>query len=226
MDEFALITGSSKGLGEQLAYKLAERGYKIYLHGRDEDNLTVLRQKIKSNYNTYCEYIVADLKTRLGAETIKGYFTKPISVYINNAGVYQNGDITTLSDQEIEDVINVNMLHPILITKHAYTTFKKNNRGTIININSVAGKAGNPQETIYCASKFGLRGFTTSLQMDAGPVKVIDVYPAGIKTDMTKHREDHNNFIHPDEAADVICKSALDYATFRPSELELRRVIY
>ncbi len=226
MSKVALITGSSRGLGEQLAYKLAERGYKLYIHGRDEKNLAILRQKIKSTYNVYCEYIVADLKTKTGVEVIKQYFTKPISVYINNAGIYQHGDIIDMSDDEIVDVVNVNMLHPILITKHAYKTFKKNNKGTIININSVAGKTGNPNESIYCASKFGLRGFTSSLQMTCAPVKVVDVYPAGIKTDMTKHRDDHNNFIDPDEAADVICSSSLDYTTFRPAELELRRMKY
>ena len=224
----ALITGSSKGLGEQLAIELAHRGYSITLHGRDDKALALVKQKIVSLYKVHCDVIVGDLVDKCTIDSIKHAFNcNTYDIFVNNAGLYQNCNLNDLPDKKIEKIIKVNMLHPILLTKHVYHLFALRNKGTIININSVAGKSGNPKEAVYCASKFGMRGFSTSLQQaHNGNVKIIDIFPAGMKTNMTNARSDWNLFMDPVEVADVICKSSLDYTTLRTSQLEIRRSTY
>lgn len=225
--EYAIITGSSKGLGEEIACKLASIGYNIVLHGRDERALALNRQKIKTQYGVSCKYVQGDLTDNSVLDKIKDKIDNlPVTILINNAGVYHNCDITDLSNLDIENMFKVNTIAPIILTKYAYTKYRLEGAGIIVNINSVAGKTGNPKESIYCASKFGLRGFSTSLQMMADAVKIIDVYPAGIKTDMTSHRQDHDMFIDPCEAADLICNSIVNYKSLRVSDLEIRRTLY
>ena len=133
-----------------------------------------------------------------------------------------------MSISEFKDVINVNLVAPVSITHKIFGWFKENKRGTIVNINSIAGKNGSDGELAYCSSKFGLRGFSESLQFEATRhgIRVVDIYLGAMKTSITKDREENELFIEPSEAANIIFDIAKEFSTLRVNEISLNRIKY
>lgn len=192
--EVVLITGSSRGLGEQLALIFAGNGHDIILHGRNKENLTKVQgMVVKMGVN--CYITAGDLK--LG-KTIDELFEiarkKDISVLINNAGTSLRSNdaveqdlklpLSEIDKEQIDDILMTNLVAPVKLTRRLYTLFLTKKHGTIININSLLGLEPRELNSIYCASKWGLRGFTDSLRLEAekNGVRVIGVYPGRIKT--------------------------------------------
>ncbi|HIG94566.1 MAG TPA: SDR family oxidoreductase [Nanoarchaeota archaeon] len=185
MNETALITGSSKGLGKELALVFAENGYNIILHGRDEKDLQRVQEEV-SKYGVEGIVVRGDLKY---PETIKALYSeakrKDISVLINNAGTPCPGlPLNQRTPEQTYESIIINLISPIQITQRIYEHFLKKNEGTIININSFSGITNQKFRTIHCANKWGLKGFTDTLKLEAkeNGIYVIGVYPTRIKT--------------------------------------------
>ena len=110
---------------------------------------------------------------------------KDISVLINNAAITCPGlPLEELSDKKIVDMITLNMIATIKLTRRIYSFFLEKDGGTIININSIVGLEPKKDRTIYCASKFGLRGFSESLRLESkgSNIKIMDVYLSKVKT--------------------------------------------
>ncbi|MDP2943881.1 MAG: SDR family oxidoreductase [Candidatus Omnitrophota bacterium] len=180
-----LVTGSSKGLGEELALVFAGNGYDIILHGRDKKDLTRVKEKVVKN-GVNCYVSRGDLTQD---KVIKQLFLiskqKNISVLINNAALpCPFLPLQNISDKEINNILITNLIAPIKLTKQIYSLFLKRGCGTIININSISGLENQELRSIYCASKWGLRGFIDTFRLEAREhnVRVIGVYPSRIKT--------------------------------------------
>jgi short-subunit dehydrogenase len=192
--EWVLITGSSRGLGEQLALVFARNNHDIILHGRNSEKLAIVREEVlKSGGN--CDICVGDLRQNKTIEELCSIaFKKDVTVLINNAGTSlrlvdaAEQDLKLPLDEtaveQIDDILITNLLAPIKLTKGIYPLFLNKKRGTIININSLLGREPRALNSIYCASKWGLRGFTDSLRLEAEKhhIRVIEVYPGRIKT--------------------------------------------
>jgi short-subunit dehydrogenase len=188
-----LITGSSKGLGKQLALVFARNGYDIVLHGRNKESLSGVKTEV-SGAGVNCRVVVGDLKLDKTIDALhKMSVETDVSVLINNAGISLTppGEDTDLrlgldeiTDGQIVDILSINLLAPMKLTSRLYRLFLKNNRGTVININSLLGLEPRALNTLYCSSKWGLRGFTDSFRLEAAKhgVRVIGVYPSRIKT--------------------------------------------
>jgi short-subunit dehydrogenase len=96
----------------------------------------------------------------------------------------------------------------------------------IANINSLAGRNPAPLETLYCAGKYGLRGFSESLQIESigTDIKIMDFYPGSMQTDMCKNKNEFESLINPLEAAQTICHLMLEKrSTVLPTEIILRK---
>lgn len=162
------ITGSSRGLGKCLASEFLNAGYRTISHNRK----------------------IADLSQEEDLEKLKKYIgiVKP-RIFINNAGLYNEKDVLK--------EIKVNLIAPIVLIDFVGEIMSKNGGGIIININSTAGKVPNYKEALYCASKFGLRGFSESVKYELlkDNVRIIDLYPGAINTGMSAHRKDRNKLI-------------------------------
>lgn len=220
-----LITGSSRGLGKSLALTFARNNYNVIIHGRDRKRLEEVEQGVKE-WNVECDVIHGHLSENRTIEKLAEMAQeKRIEVFINNAGVYFRKDILEARDVEIREMIETNLIAPILLTKRLFKILSWKLEGTIININSVAGKESNPMESVYCASKHGLRGFVNSLQKQS-KVRILDVYLGAMKTDMTSGREDFNDLIKPDEAAEVIFTLCENYKSLKIKEVTLGRKNY
>jgi short-subunit dehydrogenase len=183
--KFVMITGSGRGLGKELALVFAKYGYAIILHDKDKTNLTRTKKQILK-MGLECYACLADLRYDSGLNKIyKVIKNKNIYVLINHAGLHcPHLPLERMTAKHIDDIIKVNLIAPIKLTREIYKRTFKNIGGVIININSVCGLEGLNMRSIYSASKWGLRGFAESFRVEVKKrgVRVIDVYPSRIKT--------------------------------------------
>ncbi|MBT4376318.1 SDR family oxidoreductase [archaeon] len=200
--ESILITGSSKGLGKELALTFARKGYYVIMHGRDEEGLEEVQKEI-FRYGGNSEYIIGDLNLENTLVKLqKVAEEKDISILINNAGVLCPGlPFEQIPEEKIDDLLGTNLYSPIKLTQKIYPLFFKKNLGTIININSMMGLENKKLRSIACACKWGLRGFTDSLRLESEEknISILGVYPTRIKT-----RPNQKNAMDTREVAEKI----------------------
>ncbi len=191
--KIAIITGASRGLGKELAIHLARNlHYKVILIARDE----ILLEKICKNIileGGEAVYYAIDVSIASEVENcinkiIEQY--RKIDLLINNAAILKRGTID-LSDQEIEELININLNGAIYVAKYTALQMKKYKSGYIINISSLGGKVAASFSGVYAASKFGLSGYSEALtkEMSLYGVKVTSICPSMIATEMAKGRK-------------------------------------
>jgi short-subunit dehydrogenase len=187
--QVALITGASQGLGAAIAKRLAEEDMRLVLVARNAQRLEVVARDIQTAHPTVqvarlpadvtdaqaCQRVVDETQARWGR----------IDVLINNAGVA--GKIALLQEiavEEIDRVIDTNLKAPLYLMRAVLPGMIARQQGTILNINSVAGKTAYPYWSVYCASKFGLHAVTQAVgeEQRANHIKVAGLYPGAVDT--------------------------------------------
>ncbi|UOR13333.1 SDR family NAD(P)-dependent oxidoreductase [Halobacillus amylolyticus] len=176
-----LITGAGTGLGRALAHQYSKNGYRVYLSGRTERKLLIVRNEIRQAGGE-SEVLICDVTEPASVtEAIKQF--EQLDVLINNAGVGIFKDVGSYSEAEIDKMFNTNVKGTILMTKEATSVLKQSN-GRVLNIISTAGLRGKKNESVYCASKFAVRGFTESLhkEWEQASMSATAVYMGGMNT--------------------------------------------
>ena len=222
-----LVTGSSRGLGQNLALTFASKGYNVILHGRDVERLNSIKQKI-CDYKVDCNVVVGDITQKKTIDALVSCSEKEqLDILVNNAGVYLNKSVDEMSPREFKRILEVNLVAPVILTKGVFRVFKKKSSGLIININSVAGKSYGALESAYCTSKHGLKGFMGAFQFEALKynVPIINVYSGAMQTDMTMARGGIEKFIKTKEVAECIYALSQNYSSMRVNEIEILRKI-
>ena len=182
MKKTIVITGGSDGLGKTLAESLSKENNVIIL-ATNEDKL-----KIVATDNN-CLYKVCDVSDYIAVENAINEIVRDyskIDVLINNAGLWIQEELDTNDYIRIQDVIAVNLLGTINVSKAVIPNMKENKDGLIININSQAGINHKAERVVYNASKWGVTGFSKSLQDEVAKygIRVTDVMPGMMKTEM------------------------------------------
>lgn len=192
-NKLILITGSSKGLGKELTLVFASNNHDIILHGRNKEDLERVKEEV-SKMGVSCYIVDGDLRSDKAIEKLyKVAKEKDVSVLINNAGTDLKlsgagpdlkSPLNEIDDKQIDEILITNLVAPIKLTKRLYTLFLARGYGMIININSLSGLEAHKLRSVYCASKWGLRGFTDTFRLEAEKhnVRVLGVYPSRIKT--------------------------------------------
>ena len=185
----ALITGAARGLGKEMALRLAKEGVNIIINDieamKDEALKTVEEVK-KLGVNA--EFVAADVSDfescKKMASTIKEKFEK-LDILVNNAGITKDRTLKKMTPEEWYPVINVNLNSLYNVTHNVLELMPEG--GRIINISSVAGISGNFGQTNYASTKAGVIGFTKSLAKEVGKKKITvnAVAPGFIKSAMT-----------------------------------------
>lgn len=177
-----VITGGSDGLGKTLAESLSKQNNVIILATNEE------KLKNVANKNN-CKYKVCDVSNytlveNAMKEIINEYGT--IDVLINNAGLWIQEELDTNDSDRIELVVDVNLLGVINCSKAVIPNMKQNKNGLIININSQAGINHKAERVVYNATKWGVTGFSKSLQDEVAKygIRVTNLMPGMMKTDM------------------------------------------
>ena len=184
INKCALVTASSKGLGKAIINTFSKNGYDIILHGRDINKVQNTKKKIEKNdVNVY--EVIGDLRDNKTIQSLFDISKGKISVLVNNAAIPCYGlPLDEMDENKILESLESNLISSIFLTQKIYPLLKKQGYGSIININSIVGKEPKKFRSIHSATKWGLRGFSKSLRIEAeeNGIKVINVYPSRIKT--------------------------------------------
>ncbi|HMT53158.1 MAG: 3-oxoacyl-[acyl-carrier-protein] reductase [Saprospiraceae bacterium] len=188
--KIVLVTGGSRGIGEAIVLKFAELGADVaftYQSSEEKANAVVAEaekygvrvKSYKSNAADYneAETLINDVVT---------YFGK-LDVLINNAGITKDTLMLRMSEEQWDQVMEVNLKSVFNLTKHALKPMMKQKAGSIINMSSVVGVFGNAGQANYAASKAGIIGFTKSIAKEVGSrnIRCNAIAPGFIETDMT-----------------------------------------
>jgi 3-oxoacyl-[acyl-carrier protein] reductase len=186
----ALVTGASRGIGREIALRLAEAGARVALCARNRAALEAIAGEIREKHGGEALVLPgevtspADAKAAVDAaiETFGG-----LHVLVNNAGVTEDNLLLRMTDLEWKTVIETNLGGTFHFTRAAARTMMKQREGRIVNVSSVIGLRGNAGQANYAASKAGIVGFTKSVarELASRGVTANVVAPGFIDTDMT-----------------------------------------
>ena len=178
-DKCVLVTGSSSGIGYEITLKLLDLGAKVIGIARNHD-----RSKLENkNYTTYKCDVSAHQKLEILLKQILKKHPQ-INCFISNAGYGDFGPLENFSTLQIKNFIATNLTSHMVITKLLLPHFKRIKIGDIIFIGSEAGLLGAKNGSLYCAAKFGLRGFSEALSKDVANknIRVSIINPGMIRT--------------------------------------------
>ena len=186
----AFITGGSRGIGKEVATKFAENGYNIVInYVSDKTDVEQLRNEWESK-GVKTLILKADVTKAEEVENVVktaiDTFGK-IDVLVNNAGITRDNLLMRMSEEEFDKVIETNLKGTFIVTKAVTKYMMKKRNGSIVNLSSVVGVAGNACQCNYSASKAGVIGFTKSVakELASRNIRANAVAPGFIETDMT-----------------------------------------
>lgn len=189
----ALITGSGRGIGLACARALAEAGFDVALNCSGAGSLERTQaeaDRIRQDFGVQTAVVAADVADMTAAkELVEGTVEAlgRLDVLVNNAGITRDGLIARMSEEDFDDVININLKGTFNCCKAAAKVMMKQRCGCIINMSSIVGLYGNAGQTNYAASKAGVVGITKSLAKELARrhITVNAIAPGYIATDMT-----------------------------------------
>ncbi|MFC4232263.1 3-oxoacyl-[acyl-carrier-protein] reductase [Parasediminibacterium paludis] len=193
-NKVAIITGAARGIGEAIAIKLAEQGANIaftYISDSSSEKAVALEAKLiglgvkakayQSNAGDFaqCETFVSDVLKEFGT----------IDICVNNAGISKDNLLLRMTEQQWDEVIDINLKSVFNMTKMVIKPMMKAKSGSIINMSSIIGIRGNAGQGSYAASKAGIIGFTKSIAAELGSrnIRCNAIAPGFIETDMTHY---------------------------------------
>jgi 3-oxoacyl-[acyl-carrier protein] reductase len=191
-----LVTGGSRGLGLGIVRRLAQSGYRAIAVARKmNDQLSSAIEEVERGRQGALEFARCDLAE---IEELSGLVKTlrkqhgPIYGLVNNAALSFDGSLALMRTSQIEQLVRVNTLSPILLTKHVVRVMMADGGGRIVNIASIMGFTGYSGLSVYGATKASLIGFTRSLAREVGRmgVNVNAVAPGFLDTDMTQAMTD------------------------------------
>ncbi len=183
-----LLTGATGGIGRSLAMALAEEGVRLILTGRDENGLVQLLKQLDGSDH---QLFVADLIIARDRQKLCLLAKREgVDLLINNAGINQLALLTEIKDDDLLRIIEINLTGPILLCKELVPVLLEREESAIVNVGSILGSIGYPGTTAYCASKFGLRGFSEALRRELAdtPLQVIYFAPRATDTNLNSDR--------------------------------------
>lgn len=214
----SVISGGSSGLGYSIAGRLLREGKNVLILGRDPEKLAKARDRLRTGQE---EHRISSCVCNIGKEKDVrklGEYIRSHNYYVeylfNNAGKGLEVSAEKNTCGLIDEVFESNLKGMILLTAEILRITPENEELTIVNIMSTSALVGRSNETIYCAAKWGARGFTEALRAELKGKKrnVIAVYPGGMKTDFWKmpgQNRDIPNFMDPEEVAGKIVNAVL-----------------
>ncbi len=214
-DKVAVITGSSRGIGREIAETFAREGCDMVInYYSDATSAAQIEKKIRDIGRSVL-VIQADVTKR---KDIQRLFFEAIThfgridILVNNAGINKRGFFTEITDEDWDMIMNVNLKGPFICCQEIFSYMKEQGSGRIINISSVAGQYHGPKTVHYAVSKAGLNSLTKVIARYGAPHNILvnAVAPGIILTDQTR-----------DELSSVAGRNVIDMTLLkRPGNLE------
>ncbi|MBU1108812.1 MAG: 3-oxoacyl-[acyl-carrier-protein] reductase [Candidatus Riflebacteria bacterium] len=225
----AIVTGSARGIGLEIARVLGENGYRIMLSDINEAGLETAKADLIAG-DMIVATCVADVSNGEDAEKLTNSTIEAfgrIDLLVNNAGITRDGLIMRMDENAWDLVLKVNLKGAFLMSKAVVRTMLKQKQGAIVNISSVIGLMGNAGQANYAASKAGLIGFTKSFAKEFGRkgIRANAIAPGFINSEMTAVLPDKvkeqmlaqipmNSFGNPRDVANAVVFLASNKASY------------
>jgi NAD(P)-dependent dehydrogenase (short-subunit alcohol dehydrogenase family) len=226
-DKVCVITGAARGIGLALSSGLQGCGAKVAMLDVDETALRNAAKDFGADVLAVSCDITSGSEVAKAMEEVIRRWGAP-DVWINNAGLARHRWIPDYTEEEIDLMLAVNLKGTILGSQAALQKMITRKSGSIVNIISTASLRGVPSETVYCAAKWGVRGFTQGLCEEAAAhnIRVIAVLPGGVDTafwnDAATRKAPVEKFLTPQQVADAVIKALQMDDWCVPREIVLR----
>jgi len=186
----ALITGSARGIGKEIAAKFAKAGADVCVSDIDLATAQETAQEISKEYGVKAIALAANVaKEEEVNEVVKKFMEEfgKIDILVNNAGITKDGLVIDMKESDWDAVLDINLKSAFLCTKAATRFMLKARSGRVINIASISGQIGLPGQANYSASKAGMIGLTKAVAKEVAKrgVTVNAIAPGFIRTAMT-----------------------------------------
>ncbi len=184
-----VVTGSTRGIGAEIAREFARRGARVVVSGRNEERLRQMEQELRE-MGAEAIGVVADVGKMDQAQHLINRAVEEfgrVDVLVNNAGITRDNLLMRMKEEEWDQVIETNLKGTFNCIKSVTRQMMKQRAGRIINITSVVGQMGNAGQANYAASKAGIIGLTKSVAKELASRNITcnAVAPGFIETDMT-----------------------------------------
>jgi len=186
----ALITGASRGIGRSTALMMAEAGADVVVHYNSAHKKALSVQTLIEGMGRRALCIKAEIARIREVESMIiraiEIFGK-IDILVNNAGIWKEAAIESMTEEQLEEMLSINLKSVFYCCKYAVPIMKKNKWGRIINISSTAGQRGEPFHSHYAATKGAVISFTKSLAVELAPHNILVncIAPGWVDTDMS-----------------------------------------
>ncbi len=232
-NKVVLITGSSRGIGRAIALRFAREGLQTVLVARDTEKLSTVAASVRKMGAPDPLVFPLDLRSEQQLEGLVQRVMEQygrIDVLVNNAGVMFLKPLGELSLEEFDQMIQVNLRAVFYLTKLVLPQMiKRGEGGNIINIASLAGKNGFKTGTGYCASKWALRGFASSLLQEVREhnIRVVTIFPGSVDTELGRGNPSHTgtpaaNKMKPEDVAEIVYQAYAIPERVTLSEIDMR----
>ncbi len=232
MTKVCIISGGSTGLGLSLAAKLLNAGMNIIILGRDSNKLIETAEWLQTGMDYYrVTPVTCNIGNEKDVHKLGDYIKSQdleVEYLFNNAGTGNFAKAEVSDSEMVDKVFEANLKGLILLTSEILRITPDKAELTIVNIMSTSALYGRAEETIYCAAKWGARGYTEALRTELKGTKrnIIAVYPGGMKTDFWKapgQNRDISDFMDPDEVAEKIVNTVMVSEKMVVTEITINR---
>jgi NADP-dependent 3-hydroxy acid dehydrogenase YdfG len=229
-DRMAVVTGGSSGLGLALAEQLGSEGIAVAIIGRDprrvRDAVDRVRARGSEAHGFSCDVSRQD-QMRAAIQELDEHGR--IGFLFNVAGVGRFGPPEELTESAIDEVLAGNLKGLMLATASVLPILRANDGGTIVSVLSSAALVGRPDEAVYCAAKWGARGFMEALRaaLKGSSIRTLTVYPGGMKTPFWSggagKSPDLSTYLDPQDVARQILRVVLSPGGAHVTEMTIAR---
>ena len=216
----AFVTGGSSGIGKATAIELIANGATVCITGRDKVKL----ENVASEINAIPIYLDVGKYNSIAVKTLDAFHSMGgIDVLINNAGIGEFAKLEDIKVSHFETIFTTNVFGLTMLTQEVVKFFKTQQHGTIINIGSSAATSGFPSGSVYCASKFALRGLTECWrhELRKDNIRVILINPSEVPTafnnkDRVERQEKENKLSSREISHAIVSAINMDKRGFIP----------
>jgi short-subunit dehydrogenase len=218
MQKISVISGGTSGLGLEIACILIKSGKNVLILGRNSEKIDSASSRLrKLSNNNVAESLICNTGIEEDIRNAGDYLAKKefsVEYLFNNAGTGLFTKAEKSTSALIDRVFEANLKGMILLTSEVLRRTSEEEELTVVNIMSTSALFGRAEETIYCAAKWGARGYTEALRTELKGTKrnIIAVYPGGMRTDFWKvpgQNRDISSFMDPAEVAEKIVNAVL-----------------
>jgi len=187
--KIAIVTGASGGIGQAVAVAMAKAGADVAICGQNKDRLAATAELILATGQKVLSYSMNIGQSESIQQTVDDVHKNwgRVDIMVNNAGITRDGLLIRMSEQDWDEVMNVNLKSVFLFTKAVARIMMKQRSGSIVNVASIIGLIGNPGQGNYSASKGGIIAFTKSMarELSSRNIRANAIAPGFIETPMT-----------------------------------------